>query len=109
MTYRKKKSNKNKDILTGSYWFNNRRKHPCHITNSNNNNYFENHLITHTRKSPYDIELDKDPKIGSTDSRKSYYGYRKYVETSKDAFGKKINDFEFTESDLDNINKLKKK
>ncbi len=107
MTNKKKKTNKNKDILANSFWFNNRRKHPCHITNSNNKDYFENHIITHTKKSPNDIELEKDPKIGSTDARPSYYSHKKYVETSKESFGKKINNFKFTDSDLAKIKKIK--
>ena len=109
MTCKKKKTNKNKNILTGSYRFNNRRKHPCHVTNSNKKDYFENHLISHTKKSPNDIKLEKDPKFGSIDTRPSYYSYRKYIETSKDAFGKKIINYKFTDSDLEKIKRLKKK
>jgi cellulose biosynthesis protein BcsQ len=80
-------NNKNKNIFRGSWWFNNRRKHPSYVIKSNNKDYFVVRTLSHSQESDSDFELidSPNPKIKN---EPQFISSRKYVENSKDSFGR---------------------
>ena len=87
---------KNKNIYKGSWWFNNRRKHPSFIVKSNNNDYFEIKILSHKKTSIYDLKLIASPNPEGYGEQ--YLLFKKYIENSKKSFGKKL-DYKFSKKD----------
>ena len=79
---------KHRNIYKGSWWFNNRRKHPSYIIKSNNKNYFETRLLSHKRVNKKDIELLFPPN--PNDNKVNYLLDRTYIEYDKKVFGTKL-------------------
>lgn len=91
-----------KNIYKGSWWFNNRRKHPSYIVKSNNTDFFEIRILSHTRKNIEDLELMISPNPNGYG--KQYIIKKKYIEKSKKSFGKKLN-YKFSKVDKHNFKK----
>ena len=92
-----------KKIYKGSWWFNNRRKHPAYIIKSNNKDYFELRILSHSKKYIDDIELLINPN--PNDNSKAYIQKKKYVETNKKPFGKKLSKFKLSNHDKKKLKK----
>ena len=97
-----------KNIYKGSWWFNNKRKHPSYVIKSNNKNYFVVRTLSHSRDSDNDFELysSPNPKLKND---KQYISSRKYIENSKDPFGKHYKNFKFSYKDNKRFKKWNKR
>lgn len=85
-----------KNIYKGSWWFNNRRKHPSYIVKSNNKDYFETRILSHKRTGKYDLKLAKSPNPRGYGEQ--YLLSKKYIENSKKSFGNKL-DYNLSKKD----------
>ena len=50
-----------KNIYKGSWWYNNKRKHPSVVIKSNNKDYFEIRLLSHDKYNGNDFVLKVSP------------------------------------------------
>lgn len=91
-------SKKSKNIYKGSWWFNNKRKHPSYVIKSNNDDYFVVRTLSHSKDSDSDFVLYESPNP-RIKNEKQYISSRKYIENSKEPFGRHYNNFKFSSKD----------
>lgn len=95
-----------KNIYKGSWWFNNRRKHPSYIVKSNNMDYFETRILSHKKLSKNDLKLEVSPNPKGYGEQ--YLLSKKHIENSKKSFGNKL-DYSFSKYDKLKVKKWIKK
>lgn len=96
-----------KNIYKGSWWFNKKRKHPSIIIKSNNTNYFEIRLLSHSKYNNKDFVLTISPNPNS-DNNQQYINSRKYIERNKNTFGMKLITYKMSYEDKRRFKKWKK-
>lgn len=96
-----------KRIYKGSWWFNKKRKHPSIIIKSNNRDFFEIRLLSHTKYNMNDFHLKISPNPNG-DGKKQYINARKYVEHSKKTFGIELKNYKLSIQDKRRFKKWKK-
>jgi hypothetical protein len=96
-----------KRIYKGSWWFNKKRKHPSIIIKSNNRDFFEIRLLSHTKYNMNDFHLKISPNPNG-DGKKQYINDRKYVEHSKKTFGIELKNYKLSIQDKRRFKKWKK-
>ena len=99
---------KKKNIYKGSWWFNNKRKHPSFIVKSNNKDYFAVRLLSHSKNRDNDFSLVEPPNPKST-NMPQYISKRKYIENNKNAFGKHYKNIKLSVKDKRRFKKWNKK
>lgn len=101
-------SKKSKNIYKGSWWFNNKRKHPSIVIKSNNKDYFEIRLLSHDKYNGNDFVLKVSPNPNG-DKEQQYINAKKYVETNSKPFSRELKKYKFSNLDKRNFKKWKKK
>lgn len=104
----KKNRIRNKNIFKGSWWYNNKRKHPSIVIKSNNKDFFEIRLLSHEKYNGNDFILKVSPNPNG-DSRQQFINSKKYVEYSTKPFGSQLKNYKFSNQDKRRFKKWKKK
>lgn len=99
---------KKKNIYKGSWWFNNKRKHPSYIIKSNNSDYFVVRILSHSKSNKNDFLLLYSPNPNNK-VMPQFISKKKYYEKSKKSFGKYYSNFKFSDIDKKRFKKWNKK
>ncbi len=99
---------KKKTIYKGSWWFNNKRKHPSIIIKSNNKDFFVVRTLSHSKERKTDLQLFDSPNPNDI-VMPQFISKRMYYENSKETFGKHYKNMRFSYRDKQRFKKRNKK